>query len=220
MEDLYMFGFMSRRAAQPVDRWRSFRPRLESLEDRAVPSSTILTATPNPSSAGQIVTLTALVSETAGDTVQPGTGTPVGTVTFFDGSTVLAVVGVTRATTPNQGSAVFSTSGLAAGSHSIHAMYSGETNPAVPGSLTTPSDSGILTQAVTATATQQQLTRVAFDAFYTAYGWVFGSFFTYYFGVSDYLAVQSTVAGPVQQQLAQHYYANFYFDYFLLVATA
>jgi hypothetical protein len=98
-------------------------------------------------------------------------------------------------------------------------MYSGETNPAVPGSSTAPSDSGILTQTVTATATPEQLTRVAFDAFYTAFGWVYGNFLYYYFGVSGYLAVQSTVTGPVQQQLAQHYFTNFYFDYFLLAAT-
>jgi hypothetical protein len=42
----------------------------------------------------------------------------------------------------------------------------------------------------------------------------------YYIGVTDYLAVQSTVTGPVQQQLAQQYFATFYFDYFLFVATA
>ena len=55
----------------------------------------------------------------------------------------------------------------------------------VPSSATASSDSGILIQTVTATATQAQLNRVTFDGFYTAYGLAFGSFYFYYIGVTD-----------------------------------
>jgi hypothetical protein len=203
----------------PVARQPFFRPRLECLEDRAVPSSTILTSVPNPASQGQVVTFTAIVNQTGTDNVQPGTGSPVrGTVTFFDGSTPLAVVTVTPSSVHTQGMAVFATSGLVAGSHALHATYSGETNAAVPGSATGASDSGVLTVNVTATATQDQITRVTLDGFYTAYGVAFNNAVTYFFGVSDYLNVISTVSGSVQQQLAQVYYTTFYIDYFLLVS--
>src|SRR5439155_807430 len=47
-------------------------------------TTTTLTSTPNPSTAGQAVTLTATVSAVA-----PATGAPTGTVTFRDGATVL-----------------------------------------------------------------------------------------------------------------------------------
>jgi hypothetical protein len=117
-----------------------------------------------------------------------------------------------------QGSAEFATSGLAAGSHSLNALYSGETNSAVPGSATRSSDSGVLISNVTPTATQAQITRVTFDGFYTAYGLAFNSAVTYFFGVSDYLNVIGSVFGSVQQQLAQIYYTTFYIDYFLLAA--
>jgi hypothetical protein len=215
-----MFGFRTRRPVQPVDRRPLFRPRLEPLEDRAMPSSTVLVATPNTASVTQAVTITAYVSETGSDNVQPGSGSPAGTVTFFDGSTPLAVVAVRRSL-GGQGTAVFSTSGLSAGSHAIHATYSGETNPAVPGSSTAPSASNTQTVTVSATATAGQLTRFYSDGFNTAYGLGTGNTLLYLFGVSDYLSAIKTVSGPVQQQLTQTYLESFYVNYYLLlIATA
>ena len=47
---------------------------------------------------------------------------PTGTVTFDDGSTVLGTVALTN------GTASFTTSSLAVGTHSIKAVYAGDTN--------------------------------------------------------------------------------------------
>src|SRR5437870_2322757 len=77
-------------------------------------TSTTLTSTPNPSTLGQTVTLNATVSAVA-----PAVGVPTGTVTFRDGATVLAT-----ATLVN-GSASFTISTLAPGSHSLTAVYNG-----------------------------------------------------------------------------------------------
>src|SRR5262249_38500535 len=89
-------------------------------------SSTTLASTPNPSTVGQAVTLTATVSPVA-----PAAGVPTGTVTFRDGGANLG-----SATLVN-GSASLSVSSLAAGSHSLTVVYSGggnfagSTSPAV-----------------------------------------------------------------------------------------
>jgi predicted secreted protein len=75
-------------------------------------SSVTVTSSANPSPSGQSVTFTA--------TVSPAAAT--GSVQFLDGSTVLGSV------TLNGSSAVFSTSSLAAGTHTISAVYSGDSN--------------------------------------------------------------------------------------------
>jgi hypothetical protein len=62
----------------------------------------------NPSVYGQSVTFTATVTAKT-----PGSGTPAGTVTFYNGSTALAMVPLTA------GSATYTTSTLAVGNHSI-----------------------------------------------------------------------------------------------------
>ena len=54
--------------------------------------------------------------------MSPGSGTPTGTVTFEDGSTVLGTV------TLSNGTASFTTSSLAVGTHSIKIVYSGDPN--------------------------------------------------------------------------------------------
>lgn len=79
-------------------------------------STTVLSAFPNPSAAGQPATFTAQVS---------GAGvTPTGTVTFKDGASTLGSV-----TLDANGVAVFSTNTLTLGTHStITANYSGDTN--------------------------------------------------------------------------------------------
>jgi hypothetical protein len=83
-----------------------------------VATTTALTASPNPATVGQTVTLTATVAETS------GSGVPTGSVTFYDGTTSLGTG------TLSSGSATYSTSSLAVGSHSITARYGGDTNNA------------------------------------------------------------------------------------------
>jgi len=75
-------------------------------------SSVTVISSLNPSVAGQVVTFTASVT--------PSTAT--GTVQFKDGATILGTV------TVSGGGAALATSALAAGSHSITAVYSGDGN--------------------------------------------------------------------------------------------
>ena len=79
-------------------------------------TATALTSSANPSTVGQSVTFTAIVT-----VVAPGAGTPAGTVTFKDGSTTLGTGTVNGA-----GVATFTTAALAAGSHDITATFSGD----------------------------------------------------------------------------------------------
>jgi hypothetical protein len=82
-------------------------------------SATItLTSSLNPAVVGQPVVFTAKVASNS-----PGVGTPTGTITFNDGSTVLGT-----ATLDNTGSTSFNASSLLVGSHSITATYSGDVN--------------------------------------------------------------------------------------------
>ena len=82
------------------------------------PDTTAVTSTLNPSNLGDSVTFTATVTVTP-----PGRGTPTGTVTFFDGTTTSDSVAL-----PSSGPAVYVTSVLTVGSHSITANYSGDAN--------------------------------------------------------------------------------------------
>jgi hypothetical protein len=83
-----------------------------------------LTAKPNPSVYGQAVTFTATVA--AGG---PTVNVPEGTVTFLDGTTVLKTVTLNSlGLTSSNGKVSFTTSALTAGSHTITAIYSGDTN--------------------------------------------------------------------------------------------
>lgn len=75
-------------------------------------SATTLTVLPNPTLAGQSVTLTTTVVATA--------GTPTGTVTFLSGTTVLG-----QATLDAAGGATFSTSWSATGTYAVTASYGG-----------------------------------------------------------------------------------------------
>jgi hypothetical protein len=79
--------------------------------------TTSVSSSVNPSVAGQPVTFTATVTP-----VLPGAGTPTGTVTFYDGTASLGTG------TLSSGSATFSTSSLSVGSHSITAVYSGDSD--------------------------------------------------------------------------------------------
>lgn len=87
----------------------------------AASTSTTLASSPNPASAGQLVTFTATV-----DVAAPGQGSPTGTVTFSDngvqlGSSVLSTSG-------GVDTATFALSSLAAGTHPITATYSGSSS--------------------------------------------------------------------------------------------
>jgi subtilisin family serine protease len=91
----------------------------------AVGTTTTLSSSANPSSAGQPVTFTAQVTGFA----------PTGTVTFFDGGTPIGTATLTG------GTATLTTSSLSVGSHSITARYSGDAN-------NTASTSAVLLQTV------------------------------------------------------------------------
>ena len=93
-----------------------------------------LTTSPNPSTSGQSVTLSA--------TVTPSAAT--GTVQFLDGSTSLGTV------TISGGAAALSLMTLAVGAHSITAVYSGDTNDAT-------STSAALSQTVNKTVSSVTL---------------------------------------------------------------
>ncbi len=75
------------------------------------PTTTTLSSSANPASRGQDVVFTAAVSSVS--------GTPAGSVNFYDGTTVLG----TR--TLSDGTATFSTSTLTVGTHAITANYTG-----------------------------------------------------------------------------------------------
>ncbi len=82
-----------------------------------VASTTALTASANTITTGSSVTLTATVTGAAGSTA-----TPTGTVTFMNGSTTLGTG------TLSSGNTTYTTSALPAGSDSITAVYSGDSN--------------------------------------------------------------------------------------------
>ena len=79
---------------------------------KALPTVAI-TSSPSPVAFGQALTLTAAITST-------GSGTPTGTVTFSEGSTVLG------SGTLSAGSGSFTLSSLTVGSHNITAAYSGD----------------------------------------------------------------------------------------------
>ncbi len=78
----------------------------------------VLAASNNPSVTGQSVTFTATVSA-----VPASAGTPSGLISFVDGSTAIGV-----GTLDGNGAASFATPALAAGPHSITAVYGGDSN--------------------------------------------------------------------------------------------
>ena len=77
-------------------------------------SAISLTPSANPSPVGGLLTFQATVSSTA--------GTPTGSVGFFDGTKQLSTIGLTA------GVASYASSSLTLGSHSVTAVYSGDSN--------------------------------------------------------------------------------------------
>ena len=119
----------------------------QGIQGTTTASTTTLVSSLNPSAAGQSVTFTATVSGPSGNTT-----VPTGTVSFLDGTTTLG----TGALSAN-GQGTFSTSLLSAGSHSITAVYSGDTNFAG-------STSSVLTQVVNAPSLLSTTTTVSASA--------------------------------------------------------
>src|SRR5438477_1555308 len=91
-------------------------------------SSTSLVSSANPSLSGHSITGPATVTAAA-----PATGTPSGTVTFFDGATNLS-----SAALDASGQATLNIASLSVGSHSVTISYSGDgnLNPSISATLT------------------------------------------------------------------------------------
>jgi large repetitive protein len=111
-----------------------------------ISTATTLSPSLNPISAGAVLTLSSTVSATGSAT---GAGALTGTVTFSEGATVYGV-----ATVNGSGNASLPISTLPAGSHSIIATYSGNTNYAT-------STSTVLLEVVQSTSTTTTLTQAA-----------------------------------------------------------
>ena len=119
-------------------------------------SSTVLSASPTPSTAGQAVTVTA--------TVKPPSAT--GTVTFLDGQNPLGTAAL------NGGAAVFTTSALVVGTHALSASYSGDANDAgsTSATITQTVVSGIPVQITSPTALGPALVSAPYSQTFTATG--------------------------------------------------
>jgi hypothetical protein len=157
-------------------------------------TSLSLTASPNPSTTGQLVTFTAKVTGSS----------PSGVVAFFDGATQIGTG------TLSAGMATFATASLSAGSHSITASYAGDSNNA-PASVSLiqivslPSDSiklremQVSTMPIVAQISGQAITGAIDSAIGIGFGGNAptlipnGSGFTYYFG-GDPQATRSVAA--------------------------
>ncbi len=114
-------------------------------------TTTSLTSSASTAQAGQSVTFTA--------TVTSGTaGSITGTVTFMDGTTTLGT-----GTVGSNGQATFTTSSLAVGSHSITAVYSGNTSYAG-------STSSALTETINPVTLASSTTSLATSASTASYG--------------------------------------------------
>ncbi len=95
-----------------------------------------LTSSANPTTIGQSVKLTATVSSLGGGV------TPAGTITFYDGSSILATD-----TIDANGAAVCTTAALANGLHHIVAVYSGNSNAEIEGSTSQAIDEDVQVQS-------------------------------------------------------------------------
>jgi hypothetical protein len=94
-------------------------PLIQIVQSQQSATSTWLSSSNDPSAPGQAVTFTANVSAMS-------SGTPTGTVTFFEDGNPIDIETVSPGMYGGQGQASFTTSNLTAGSHSITAVYSGD----------------------------------------------------------------------------------------------
>jgi sugar lactone lactonase YvrE len=109
-------------------------------ETITAPTTTTLIAAPNPAQAGQSVTLTATISPAP-------TGSSLGTVSFYDGETLLGSGNVNSA-----GVATFTSTSLPAGANSLTAVYSGNSG------FATSTSSSVIQAITTSIATTTTLT--------------------------------------------------------------
>jgi hypothetical protein len=106
--------------------WNGSTSAPQLVAPTLLPSSLTLAANTYNTLAGVNIVFTATVFTTVADTVGP-----TGTVTLYDtynGSVVQLGSPTLTPNGPNQAIAVFSTTGLMAGTHSIYAIYNGDTN--------------------------------------------------------------------------------------------
>ncbi|MFO0847346.1 MAG: Ig-like domain repeat protein [Gemmataceae bacterium] len=125
-------------------------PVTVTVSPAAVSTSVALTASSNPSEFGVAVTFTAAVTATA--------GVPTGTVSFFDGATLVG--GPVTLSAGSPATAAFTTTTLGVGSHSITAVYSGAAG-------FNPSTSAAVAQTVNPTSTITALTTSGSPSFAT-----------------------------------------------------
>ena len=107
--------------------------QLSGEVDELEPTRTTILSSANPSALGGSVSFTANVTS--------GATQPSGNIRFYDGTTLLGTVG-----TDANGSAIFTTTALALGSHAITANFTGD-------ALNSPSVTMVLTQVVKRNAT-------------------------------------------------------------------
>jgi hypothetical protein len=118
-------------------------------------TTTGLSSSVNPSIYGQAVTLTATVTANA-----PGSGTPTGTVDFFDTATNTDLGSATLQVVNGVDQATLTTAGLGVGAHTITATYKGDGNFL--------SSNGSLKQTVNQDATTTTLSSSANPSLYGA----------------------------------------------------
>ncbi len=91
----------------------NFNPSSATMSEAVtlIATGLALTASPNPANTGQAVTLTAMATSALSGMV------PIGTVTFYDGNTILNTTGL-----GDNDTAAFTTSSLAVGTHALKAV--------------------------------------------------------------------------------------------------
>jgi YVTN family beta-propeller protein len=95
--------------------WKAATQVTQTLTVTQAPPRIVMTSNSNPVLVQNSITLTATVSSSI--------STPTGTVSFLDGATAIGT-----GTVNSSGVATYSTAALAVGTHSITAVYSGDTN--------------------------------------------------------------------------------------------
>jgi hypothetical protein len=152
-----------------------------------IPTTTAVTSSPTPSSLGQPVTLTATVAPVA-----PGTGTPTGTVSFYNGSTLLGTGTLAAGAGGDQASLVVSS--LPVGSNAISATYAGDTSYATSGTAHSATQV-VGPAATTLTATPYTNQGVVSATLTTAYGPVVGQTLLFQTGSAQANSLQTICTG-------------------------